>query len=84
MSDISKIFVKIIMQPQFIALLGESAQCAVFSPVQCLQAQTTQFRESVAVCVLSFSASWKIVGMTTAANIIITCSSVQHIKYVDL
>ena len=84
MSDITKIFVEIIIQPQIIALLGESEQCAVFSPVQCLQAWTSQFRESAFVCVLSFSASWKILEMTTAANVITTRSSVQHIKYIDL
>jgi len=45
MSEISKIFVKIGTQPQIIAPLGESAQCAVFSAAQCLKAHTTQSQE---------------------------------------
>jgi hypothetical protein len=81
MSDISKIFVKTGTQPQIIGLLGERAQCDVLSPIQCLQAHKTQFQERA---VLSFSASWKIVGMTTDANVIITRSSAQHINHIDL
>ena len=51
-----KTFVKIRTQPQIIILLGESVRCAVFSPVQCLQAHTTQFQErAVYVSVIIFS-----------------------------
>ena len=50
------IIVKTETQPQIIALLGESVQCAVFSPVQCLQAQTTQFQDRAAhMCIIIFS-----------------------------